>query len=118
MWPVAARSQATTPEGSRVFGFFARLRELSDGTATVEVHDLLASNDNGVAIITETATRQGRTQSVQAVHVLHLSNGKVTEFWDAHSDQYTSDEFWALSPSASDVPACSPARPPCRPAFG
>jgi ketosteroid isomerase-like protein len=28
-------------------------------------------------------------------HVLHLRDGKVTEFWDAYVDQYASDEFWA-----------------------
>jgi uncharacterized protein len=97
VWHVAGRSPVSGDYTGKeqVFGFFAKLQELSEGTATVEVHDLLASDDHGVAIITETATRKGRTQSVQSVHVLHLSDGKVTEFWDAHTDQYTSDEFWS-----------------------
>jgi uncharacterized protein len=97
VWHVAGQSPVSGDYTGKdqVFGFFAKLQELSDGTATVEVHDLLASDDHGVAIITETATRQGETQSLQAIHVLHLRDGKVTEFWDAHTDQYTSDEFWS-----------------------
>ncbi len=97
VWHVAGRSPIAGDYVGKeqVFGFFAKLQELSDGTSTAEVHDLLADDDHGVAIVIESATRNGRSFQSQAVHVLHLDDGKVTEFWDAHPDQYSSDEFWS-----------------------
>jgi ketosteroid isomerase-like protein len=97
VWHVAGRSLiAGEYRGKQeVFGFFAKLQEMSQGTSTLEVHDLLASDDHGVAIVVESATRNGRAFQGQATHVLHLHDGKVTEFWDAHPDQYASDEFWS-----------------------
>jgi ketosteroid isomerase-like protein len=97
VWHVAGRSPiAGDYRGKQeVFGFFSRLQEMSQGTSTLEVHDLLASDDHGVAIVLESATRNGRTFQGQATHVLHLRDGKVTEFWDAHTDQNASDEFWS-----------------------
>jgi uncharacterized protein len=97
VWHVAGRSQIAGDYSGKeqVFGFFGKLQELSDGTSTVEVHDLLASDEHGVAIVTETATRSGNEHRANATHVLHLKDGKVTEFWDAHPDQYSADEFWS-----------------------
>ena len=97
VWHVAGRSPLSGDYDGKeqVFGFFARLQEMSEGTSKVEVHDLLASDDHGVAVVTESATRGGRTHKGSATHVFHLRDGKVTEFWDAQTDQYAADEFWA-----------------------
>jgi uncharacterized protein len=97
VWHVAGRSPISGDYRGKqeVFGFFGKLQEMSQGTSVVEVHDLLASDAHGVAIINESATRNGRTLHSQATHVLHLRDGKVTEFWDAHIDQQASDEFWS-----------------------
>jgi ketosteroid isomerase-like protein len=97
VWHVAGRNPISGDYTGKeqVFGFFANLQQLSDGTSTVEVHDLLADDEHGVAIVTESATRNGHTYHGRATHVLHLRDGKVTEFWDAHVDQYAADEFWA-----------------------
>ena len=61
VWHVAGRSQISGDYTGKeqVFGFFGKLQELSDGTATVEVHDILADDEHGVAIVTQTATRNG-----------------------------------------------------------
>ena len=48
-----------------------------------------------VEIVTQSGTRNGRTYEGRVTHVLHLRDGKVTEFWDAYVDQYTADEFWS-----------------------
>jgi ketosteroid isomerase-like protein len=97
VWHVAGRSSIAGDYlgKEQVFGFFGKLQELSQGTSTLEVHDLLADDEHGVAIVTESATRNGRSYRGQAVHILHISDGKVTEFWDAHPDQYSADEFWS-----------------------
>jgi len=97
VWHVGGRSRIAGDYTGKeqVFGFFGKLQELSGGTSTVEVHDLLANDEHGVALVTESATRNGRSIQANATHVLHLHDGKVTEFWDAHPDQYATDEFWS-----------------------
>jgi ketosteroid isomerase-like protein len=96
VWHVAGRSQISGDYTGKeqVFGFFAKLAELSGGTSTVEVHDLLAGDEHGVAIISELATRNGQSHTGRATHVFHFRDGKVTEMWDAQVDQYSLDEFW------------------------
>lgn len=96
IWHVAGRSPLAGDYTGKeqVFAFFGKLQEMSDGTSRVEVHDLLASDEHGVALVTESATRNGKAIQLNAVHTLHLRDGKVTEFWDAHPDQYAADEFW------------------------
>lgn len=97
VWHVAGRS----PLGGdyrgkeQVFGLFGKLQEMSDGTAKSQVHDLLANDTHGVAVVIESATRNGRSHQANATHVFHLRDGKVTEFWDAQTDQYAADEFWS-----------------------
>jgi ketosteroid isomerase-like protein len=97
LWHVAGRSQLAGDYKGRdqVFGFFGKLMELSDGTSKIEVHDILANDEHGVAIVTGTATRNGKSLSGQDVHTFHLRDGKVVEFWDSPLDQYEADEFWS-----------------------
>jgi len=97
VWHVAGRSPIAGDYSGKeqVFGFFAKLQEQSDGTAKVQVHDLLANDTHGVALVIESATRSGRSHHGDATHVFHLRDGKVTEFWDAQTDQYSADEFWS-----------------------
>lgn len=97
VWHVAGRSPLAGDYTGKeqVFGFFAKLQEMSEGTAKVEVHDLLANDEHGVAVVTETATRGGAHHHGHATHLLHLREGKVTEFWDAQTDQYAVDDFWS-----------------------
>jgi uncharacterized protein len=97
VWHIGGRSPlAGDYKGKeQVFGFFAKLLEMSEGTSKIEVHDLLANDDHGVAVVTESATRGGREHVGNTVHVLHLRDGKVTEFWDAQTDQYAADDFWS-----------------------
>jgi ketosteroid isomerase-like protein len=97
VWHVAGRSQISGDYTGKeqVFGFFGKLQELSEGTSTVEVHDILADDEHGVAIVVESATRNGRSIESRTTHVFHLRDGQVTEFWDAHIDQYAADEFWS-----------------------
>ena len=96
LWHVAGRSPISGDYKGRdaVFGFFGKLMELSNGTSAVEVHDILANDEHGVALVTGTATRNGQSFTGQDVHTFHMRGGKVVEFWDSPLDQYESDEFW------------------------
>jgi ketosteroid isomerase-like protein len=97
VWHVAGRSQLSGEYRGReqVFGFFGKILELSDGTSKLDVHDLLANDEHGVALVTGTATRNGQSFTGLDVHTFHIRNGQVIEFWDSPVDQYAADEFWS-----------------------
>jgi uncharacterized protein len=96
-WHVAGRNQLSGDYKGRdqVFGFFGKIMELSDGTSKLEVHDLLANDEHGVALVTGSATRNGTSFTGHDVHTFHIRNGQVVEFWDSPLDQYGADEFWS-----------------------
>jgi ketosteroid isomerase-like protein len=96
LWHVAGRSPIAGDYKGRdaVFGFFGKLMELSGGTFAIDVHDILANDEHGVAIITNSGTRGDKSFSGQDVHVFHLRDSKVVEFWDSPLDQYNADDFW------------------------
>ena len=78
-----------------VFAFFGKLAEAAEGTFSVEIHDLLASDDHVVVLAKESATRGGTSLERDEVHVWHIDGGKATEFWGIAKDQQETDEFWA-----------------------
>ena len=79
-----------------VLDFFGKLMERSQGTLKIEVHDILANDEHGVALVTETAERNGKKWNSRAVHVTHLdADGKTREFWAFQEDQAKADEFWS-----------------------
>jgi uncharacterized protein len=76
-----------------VYEFFGRLMEVTEGSFSLDVHAILADDEHGVALVTSTASRAGRTATVNDAHVFHLRDGKVVEFWAASTDQYAIDEL-------------------------
>ncbi|MGH2683864.1 MAG: nuclear transport factor 2 family protein [Actinomycetota bacterium] len=78
-----------------VYGQFAKIAELSGGSFRLEIHDMLANDEHGVALVTAMGDRGGRSFSDNQVHVFHIKGGKVTEFWGHPGDQYAADEFWS-----------------------
>jgi uncharacterized protein len=79
---------------NEVFGFFARLAEETGGTFRLEVHDVLANDEHGVALCTLSASRGNRSVDLPVVNVSHLSEGKITEFWTANADPQAYLDFW------------------------
>ena len=78
-----------------VFGFFARLMEETGGNFKNEIHDLLANDEHVVALVIGTATRGDKTLEGRTVHVFHMEDGKLKEFWAFAEDQSVVDEFWS-----------------------
>jgi hypothetical protein len=68
--------------------------EISGGTFRIEVHTILADDEHGVALLVSSSSRGGRSIEIKDVHVFHLRDGKVVEFWDASTDQYSADELF------------------------
>ena len=78
-----------------VLGFFGLLVQETGGSFKNDIHDLLANDEHGVALVTVSATRGGRSLEFRIVHVCHMSDGKMTEFWAFPEDQSAFDEFWS-----------------------
>ena len=78
-----------------VLGFFGRLMQETDGTFENEIHDMLANDEHGVAIVEARARRNGKSIDDRSVHVFHMSDGQITEFWNISSDQDAWDDFYS-----------------------
>ncbi len=76
-------------------GFFQRTMELSGGTFTINVHNVLADGDLVVVLATVNGQRNGVAASFQEVHVWRLKNGKATEFREYQGDEQREDRFWS-----------------------
>ena len=96
VWHVGGRSPLAGDYKGRdeVFGLFGRAFEVTGGSMKIEVHDILANDEHGVALVTRMAERDGRSFEMNEVHVFHISDGKVTEYWGFEQDQRRSDEFF------------------------
>jgi uncharacterized protein len=78
-----------------VFGVFARLAQETGGTFKLAVHDVVANDEHAVALVTASATRNGKSLDDGQAHVFHVTNGKITEFWGTTTDPLASVEFWS-----------------------
>jgi len=80
---------------AQVIGFFGRIRELSEGTFHTELHDVVANDDQAVAVFTLRAERAGRRLEDRTLEIFHVRDGKAAEAWLYPADLYANDEFWA-----------------------
>ena len=78
-----------------VLGNFQKTFELTGGSFTLEIHDVLANDDHVVVLVHASAERDGKRLEDDSVQVFHVVDGKVTEQWLAPGDAYASDEFWS-----------------------
>ncbi len=77
-----------------VFGFFAKLADLTDGTLTIEDQDFLASDERAVALYRIKATRGSKTLDADYCEVVRVRDGQTVEEWNFAFDQYAFDNFW------------------------
>ena len=76
-----------------IFGLFGRLREMTTGTFEFAIHDLLASDDHVVVMAHVRGHRNGIDLDTPVVHMVHMRDGRVTEFW-GFPGEAAFDEFW------------------------
>lgn len=77
-------------------GLFARLAQESGGTFKNEIHDILANDTHGVALVNFSVNRNGESASGRAAQVFHMKDGKLTEFWSFNDDYRPFDLLWAV----------------------
>jgi ketosteroid isomerase-like protein len=56
---------------------------------------MLANDEHGVALVNTTGERNGKMLDSPIIHVFHMRDGKMTEFWSVGTDQAALDDFWA-----------------------
>jgi uncharacterized protein len=95
LWHEPGRNQLAGDYRGRdaVYGFFGRLMEITEGSFSLEVQAVYADDERGVALVVATASRAGRSITVQDAHIFGFRDGKVVEFWNASTDPYAYDEL-------------------------
>jgi len=80
-----------------VFGkFFAKMDDLSGGTAQIAEHQgYLGNDEHSVALFRYDATRNGKTMEFRVCEVIRWRSGQVVEEWTYLDDQYQWDAFWS-----------------------
>ena len=75
--------------------FFQRTMELSAGTFSIDLHDVLAKDDLVVVLVTVKAQRNGVSVSFPEVHVWRMKDQKAIEFREYQGDEQREDQFWS-----------------------
>ena len=78
-----------------VMGFVTKTMELSAGTFTIDIDDILVDGDHVVVLCTVAAERHGQCWSSPEVHVWRVINNSAVDFREFQGDQETEDEFWS-----------------------
>ena len=76
-------------------GFFRRTMELSGGTFSIDVHNVLADDDLVIALVTVKAQRNGVAASFPEVHVWRMKSGMAIQFREYQGDEQREDQFWS-----------------------
>jgi uncharacterized protein len=96
-WHIAGRNPlAGDYEGvAQVLEVFGRIAELSEGTFVVDLHDVLANDEQAVALWTGRGERAGKKLENSIAQVIRIRDGKWIEVWGYSADQYAFDEFFS-----------------------
>ena len=79
-----------------VTGFFQTLAERSNGTFSIDVHDILDNGDDTVvALVTHNGQRDAGELAMEGVHVWRFKDAKATSHQSIVVDDYESDRFWS-----------------------
>lgn len=74
--------------------FVMKLGELSGGTLQLDVHDILASDQHAVALLTDKLVRAGKQIEYRTVHVWRFEGGKPVAWYEYPRDLYQYDTVW------------------------
>jgi ketosteroid isomerase-like protein len=79
-----------------VFDYYAKVRDLTGGTLTLEPLDILANDQHGGIFMRVSGQREGKTLDVVLAEALTLDeSGRWAEYWALADEQDKVDAFWA-----------------------
>lgn len=96
IWHVGGNSKwSGSYEGkAKVLEFFARQSQALGGAPSLDLHDILGSDDHVVALGTASATApDGSKAEWKYVQVFHIEDGKATEVWGMAENDAAVDPF-------------------------
>jgi uncharacterized protein len=95
LWHEPGRNQLAGDFHGResVYELFGRLMEITEGSFHIDLLSVFANDHDGVALVTSTASRGGRTITAREAHMFRLRDGKVVEFWNGSTEPYAFDEL-------------------------
>lgn len=77
-----------------VFALFGKLGEMSEGTMSIELHDVLANDEHTVVLTTISAGGSRGSFSVNSADTAHIVDGQMKEFWTFSSDEAAWDAYF------------------------
>ena len=97
LWEVPGKSvQSGVFNGkSEVGRYFSIVGKFTAGTHTVEPLELLATDDGVVALLRARGQHEAKTFDMTVIHLIEISDGKVTKLSIIPTDQYAFDAFWS-----------------------
>jgi ketosteroid isomerase-like protein len=96
VWHVGGNSKwSGAYEGkAKVLDFFARQAQALGGPPSLDIHDLLGSDDHVVVLGTASATGpDGTSAEWKYTQVFHITDGKATEVWGMGENDAAVDPF-------------------------
>ena len=85
-WAARTWSPAIT-KGKKQSSGYSTIAQETPGSFHNEIHDILANDGHGVAVVTASGQRGNKTMSIRGVHNFHMDDGSMTEFWNFSQDQ-------------------------------
>ena len=77
-----------------MWAYFGKVAEVSGGNGGFDVHAVTTDDaGHGVALLTGTIRDFVRP----VIHVWHVHEGLLTEYWEANLDQQAEDTFWTTA---------------------
>ena len=77
-----------------VLEYCAALLTRTAEALTLDVHDVVASDDHGVSLLHQRAERADDVLDQHIVLVVHTRDGRFAEVWELHEDDADYDRFW------------------------
>jgi ketosteroid isomerase-like protein len=79
-----------------LFGYFAKVREMTGGTLRLEPEAILTSEEHTAIFMKVSGQRDGKTLGVTLAEAFTMGpDGRWTEFWSLADDQDAVDTFWS-----------------------
>jgi uncharacterized protein len=79
----------------QIAGFFRRTMELSRGTLSIDVRNVLVDGDLVIALVIVNAQRNGISAAFPEVHVWRMKDGKAIAFCEYQGDEERENLFWS-----------------------
>ncbi len=94
-FPGTNKLSGTYKGRDQLFSVFAKGDELTEGTFERELHDVTASDDHIVILVSIRAQRDSKLITWNGANVWHVRDGKLTEVWLLSDDQAATDQAFA-----------------------